>query len=186
MTANRIFLEKYGRRIEDVVGKTCHGVFYGTATCPNHSCPFAKVLAEKKGQSILRSHFSLTGKKIWEERVFSPILDENDEVAYVMESVRDITRLKTLEKVLRKTQLFFEKLIQSSAMAIVAADSFGEILLMNPMAEELFGYVAEYAMHHIPTDKLYPSGVAKEIMKQLRTEKHGNKGKVAGIRTTIN
>ena len=111
LTANRIFLEKYGRRIEDVVGKTCHGVFYGTATCPNHSCPFAKVLAEKKGQSILRSHFSLTGKKIWEERVFSPILDENDEVAYVMESVRDITRLKTLEKVLRKTQLFFEKLI---------------------------------------------------------------------------
>ena len=185
LTANRIFLEKYGRRLEEVVGKTCHGVFYGASTCPNHSCPFAKVLAEKKGQSILRSHFSLTGKKIWEDRVFSPILDENGEVAYVMESVRDITRLKTLEKVLRKTQLFFEKLIQSSAMAIVAADSFGEILLMNPMAEELFGYVAEYAMHHIPTDKLYPLGVAKEIMKQLRTERHGSKGKVAGIRTTI-
>ena len=185
LTANRIFLEKYGRRIEDVVGKTCHGVFYGAPTCPHHDCPFAKVLKEKKGQSILRSHFSLTGKKIWEDRVFSPILDENGEVAYVMESVRDITRLKTLEKVLRKTQLFFEKLIQSSAMAIVAADSFGEILLMNPMAEELFGYVAEYAMHHIPTDKLYPLGVAKEIMKQLRTERHGSKGKVAGIRTTI-
>ena len=185
LTANRIFLEKYGRRLEEVVGKTCHGVFYGASTCPNHSCPFAKVLAEKKGQSILRSHFSLTGKKIWEDRVFSPILDENGEVAYVMESVRDITRLKTLEKVLRKTQLFFEKLIQSSAMAIVAADSYGEILLMNPMAEELFGYVAEYAMHHIPTDKLYPLGVAKEIMKQLRTERHGSKGKVAGIRTTI-
>jgi len=185
LTANRIFLEKYGRRLEEVVGKTCHGVFYGASTCPNHSCPFAKVLAEKKGQSILRSHFSLTGKKIWEDRVFSPILDENGEVVYVMESVRDITRLKTLEKVLRKTQLFFEKLIQSSAMAIVAADSFGEILLMNPMAEELFGYVAEYAMHHIPTDKLYPLGVAKEIMKQLRTERHGSKGKVAGIRTTI-
>jgi len=185
LTANRIFLEKYGRRIEDVVGKSCHEVFYGASTCPNHACPFAKVLAEKKGQSILRSHFSLTGKKIWEDRVFSPILDENGEVVYVMESVRDITRLKTLEKVLRKTQLFFEKLIQSSAMAIVAADSYGEILLMNPMAEELFGYVAEYAMHHIPTDKLYPLGVAKEIMKQLRTERHGSKGKVAGIRTTI-
>ena len=185
LTANRIFLEKYGRRIEEVVGRTCHEVFYGTPTCPNHSCPFAKVLTEKKGQSILRSHFSPTGKKIWEDRVFSPILDESGAVAYVMESVRDITRLKTLEKVLRKTQLFFEKLIQSSAMAIVAADSYGEILLMNPVAEGLFGYAAEYAMHHIPVDKLYPPGVAKQIMKQLRVEQHGGKGKISGHRTTI-
>ncbi len=185
LTANRIFLEKYGRRIEEVVGKTCHEVFYGSPTCPNHSCPFAKVLTEKKGQSILRSHFSSTGKKIWEDRVFSPILDESGEVAYVMESVRDITRLKTLEKVLGRTRLFFEKLIQSSAMAIVAADSYGEILLMNPVAEDLFGYAAEYAMHHIPVDKLYPPGVAKQIMKQLRVEQHGGKGKISGHRTTI-
>jgi two-component system, NtrC family, sensor kinase len=185
LTANRIFLEKYGYCIEEVAGRTCHEIFYGKATCPDHSCPFAKVLMEKKGQSIVRSHFSLTGKKIWEDRVFSPILDESGEVAYVLESVRDITQLKTLEKVLRKTQLFFEKLIQSSAMAIVAADSYGEILLMNPMAEDLFGYVAEDAMHHIPTDRLYPPGVAKEIMRQLRAEAYGGKGKISGLRTTI-
>ena len=40
---------------------------------------------------------SLTGKQIWEDRVFSPILDENGNVDCIMESVRDITRLKNLE-----------------------------------------------------------------------------------------
>src|SRR5690606_2294466 len=97
--------------------------------CPESSCPFTRVLQEKMGHSITRRTFTATYKQLWEDRVFSPILNDAGEIAYIMESVRDITRLKTLEKSLRETKEFLEKLIQSSPMAIVAADRYGHILL---------------------------------------------------------
>jgi len=185
LTANRIFLKKYGLRMQDVVGKTCYDIFYGTEECPPESCPFRKVLTEKKGQSVLRNAYTRTGKRLWEDRVFSPILDDAGNVAYVLESVRDVTRLKTLEQALKETKLFLEKLIQSSAMAIVAADRYGNILLMNAAAEELFGYSADYAVRHIAAAELYPPGVAKEIMRKLQGEEAGGKGKLTGTRTRI-
>lgn len=185
LTANRIFLEKYGLAMQDVVGKTCYQVFYGNSECPAETCPFRKVIAEGKGQSVLRSTYTKTGKRLWEDRVFSPILDEAGGVAYVLESVRDVTRLKTLEQALKETKLFLEKLIQSSAMAIVAADRYGNILLMNAAAEELFGYSADHAVRHIAAVTLYPPGVAKEIMRQLQDEEAGGKGKLTGTRTRI-
>jgi two-component system NtrC family sensor kinase len=178
LTANRVFMEKYGIPMEKLVGKTCHELFYGTQKCPHSTCPFPKVLEERKGQSILRRNFIRIGKKIWEDRVFSPILNEAGEVAYVMESIRDVTHVKALEVALRETRLFLEKVIQSSAMAIVAADRYANILLMNPAAEDLFGYVAEDAIHHVTVDQLYPPGIAQKIMRYMRRENHGGLGKL--------
>ncbi|RJQ64515.1 MAG: PAS domain S-box protein [Desulfobacteraceae bacterium] len=185
LTANRVFLEKYRIPLEKLVGKTCHEVFYGTQKCPHSTCPFHKVIKERKGQSILRRNFTRTGKRTWEDRVFSPILNEAGEVAYVMESIRDVTHVKMLEVTLKKTQLFFEKVIQSSAMAIVAADRYANILLMNPSAEDLFGYAAEDAIHHLTADQLYPPGVAQDIMQYMRGENHGGPGKLASRRINI-
>ena len=185
LTANRIFMETYNLRLDQVIGKNCHEVFYHMPACPNTSCPFGKVLSERKGQSMLLCNFTRTGEKIWEDRVFSPILDDTGQVAYVMESVRNVTRLKTLEKDLRETKLFFEKIIQSSAMSIVSADRYGNILLMNPAAETLFGYTADHATQYVRMEELYPPGVSKQIMQQLRSKDHGEKGRISGIQIPI-
>ena len=180
VSANRIFLEKYRLSMEEVLKKTCYQVFYGTNACPESNCPFNKVLLEKKGHTITRRTFTRTQKQLWEDRVFSPILDEDGQIAYVMESVRDITRLKSLEKALKETKEFLEKLIQSSPMAIVVADLYGHILLMNHAAEGLFGYSAGQAVNEIRVDTLYPPGEADSIMKMLRGPDHGGVGETRG------
>jgi len=144
-------------------------------------------LADKKGHSSLRRTVTDDGRELWEDRVFSPILDDNGEIRYIIESLRDITRLKTLEKELRETEEFLEKVIQSSASAIVVADRTGKILLLNQAAEELFGYSLndrEYRLDKRVED-LYPPGVAKEIMRNLRDENMGGIGKLPGMNTTI-
>ncbi len=184
-SANRIFLEKYGMTMDQVVGKSCFQVFYGADHCPDGNCPFSRVLQEKKGHTITRRVFTRTQKQLWEDRVFSPILDESGEIAYVMESVRDITRLKTLEKALKETKEFLEKLIQSSPMAIVAADRYGNILLMNHAAEDLFGYSAETATRGIPVEKLYPAGDAAGIMRMLKSQAFGGVGKLTAKHVMI-
>lgn len=181
VSGNQIFLRKYNVDLEQIVGKHCHEVFYGNSKCPNKNCPFTKVINEKTGASVMRRVSTRTGKSLWEDRVFSPILDDDGEVAFIMESVRDVTRQKNLELALRETEAFLEKVILGSPIAIVAADRYGHILLMNPSAEELFGYSSPFAVRHVTADQLYPAGIANKIMKQLK----GHKGKLPSVTTTI-
>ncbi len=181
LTANQVFLERHGVELEQIVGKRCSEVFYGSHTCPNKTCFFHKVLKEKIGSSVVRRHTTRTGKQLYEDRVFSPILDDDGQVAYVMESVRDVTRQKNLELALKETEAFLEKVIQGSPIAIVAADRYGHILLMNPAAEELFGYSNPFAGRHLTADQLYPPGTASSIMRQLKK----GQGKLPSVKTTI-
>ena len=185
VTANQIFLQKYRLDGCQVVGKYCYEVFYRKETCPNEICPFNKVLTEKTGQTVIQRTASLTGKMFWEDRVFSPILDDDGNVAYIMESVRDVTRLKNLEYTLKETEAFLTKIIHGSPIAIVVADRYANILLMNPAAEHLFGYSQREAITRVSVESLYPAGTAKDIMKQLRSRKLGGKGKLLSTHATI-
>ena len=179
VTANRRFLDKYGLSMEHVTGKTCHEVFYRSKKpCSMSVCPLPKVLAYREGHSILRQVTDSRGREGWEDRVFSPILDESGQVIYIMESIRDVTKVKSLERALKETEELFEKVIQSSASAIVAADRDGNILIMNRAAEELFGFTVREARGEKNVTDLYHPGKAKEIMRDLRSEKKGGKGKL--------
>jgi len=186
VTANRVFLEKFHVAEADIEGKMCHEIFYNSKDpCAADVCPFDQVLTDKKGHSSLREISNREGEKHWEDRVFSPIRDDQGEIIYILESVRDVTRVKILEKELRETEEFLQKIIQSSASAIVAADRQGEILLMNQAAEELFGYSIEEARRLRSVERIYPPGMAKEIMKRLRDENTGGKGKLPSTKTVI-
>ena len=186
VTANQKFFDKFGVQMKDIVGKTCHQIFYQSEVpCSSNVCPLPKVLANREGHSILRQVNSIDGEEAWEDRVFSPIMDDEGNVIYVMESLRDVTRIKTLEKALEETKEFLEKVIQSSASAIVAADRDGNILIMNRAAEDLFGFTLKMAAGRKTVEDLYPPGKAKEIMRALRDEKRGGKGKLPATKVTI-
>jgi two-component system NtrC family sensor kinase len=186
VAANQKFLDKFGVMTEDIVGKRCHEIFFRSkAPCSTNVCPLPKVLAYKEGHSVLRQVSRGEGKEAWEDRVFSPILDDQGDVIYVMESLRDVTRIKTLERVLEEAKEFLKKVIQSSVSAIVAADRDGNILIMNQAAEELFGFTLKEAAGKKTVEDLYPPGKPKEIMRALRDEKKGGKGKLPTTKVTI-
>jgi PAS domain S-box-containing protein len=186
VTANRKFVDKYGTPSEDLVGMTCHEIFYSSKRpCSVATCPLAKVLQHGEGHSILRRAVGPDGSEYWEDRVFSPILDENGKVIYILESIRDVTRVKSLERALKETEELFEKVIQSSASAIVAADKDGNVLIMNRAAEELFGYSLPAAAKQKNIRDFYPPGKARQIMTQLRGEGMGGKGKIRSTKVNI-
>ncbi len=183
---NASFLENFMTDKKDVVGRTCHDFFFGSPEpCPQEICGFAKVLADCRGHSSLKSTAAPGDTETWENHVFSPILDEAGEVTHVVGSIHDVTPIKQLERKLAGARDFTEKLIQSSTTAIVAADMKGRILTMNPAAEELTGYTLEEAQKKITTQDLYLPGQAKEVMKILRDERIGGKGKLHLTRFTL-
>ena len=179
--ANKKFYETYGLTPEDIVGKKCfHSFLYKDTPCKSDDCPISRVISNKEAHT-----YTLKRQYKWEERVFSPIFDDNQEVAFVLSSIRDITRTKSLENQLIGVKEFITRVIYASASAIVAADRSGKIELMNSVAKELFGAYngGEGVITH--TEQLYPPGKAKEIMRMLRDEKIGGKGKLIIPRTTI-
>lgn len=186
LSANKSFYKTFDTSKEEIIGQTCHEFFYQSEDpCPYETCPLTKVLAEKEGQTILR-RVKIPGKKEkWEDRIFSPILDDAGEVRYIIEKIRDVTHVKRLERELSGIKVFLEKFVQSSMSAIIAADRHGKILMMNPAAEELTGYTFREARKKITVRDLYPPGQAKEVMKKLRDESYGGKGKLPCSHTTL-
>ncbi|MHB9075845.1 MAG: PAS domain S-box protein [Desulfobaccales bacterium] len=186
LDANKAFLKKFGVSIDKIVGQTCHEFFYQSEeACPYSTCPLPKVLAEKAGQTILR-RVKIHGKREkWEDRIFSPILDDAGKVRYIIEKIRDVTHIKKLERELSGVKVFMEKFVQSSISGIIAADRRGKILVMNPAAEELTGYTLQEARSNITVRDLYPPGQAQGIMRILRHERFGGKGKLPCSQTTL-
>ncbi len=82
---------------------------------------------------------------------------------------------------LRKTKEFLESLIDASVDAIVAADLTGTIILYNKGAERIYGYKPEEVVGSLHVSKLYPTGVASEVMRRIRSAEHGGVGRLESM-----
>jgi PAS domain S-box-containing protein len=106
-----------------------------------------------------------------------PIKNEKGEFVGYQGINLDISERKRIENELREANVFFTNLIESSVDGIIAADMKGDIFIFNKGAEALTGYTAEEVIGKLHITKIYPEGVAKEIMKKLRSPEYGGVGK---------
>jgi PAS domain S-box-containing protein len=83
-----------------------------------------------------------------------------------------------------KARAFLENIISSCPDAIVASERDGSIVVFNHAAERILGWSAEEAMS-MNVRALYPDGVAREIMRQMRQEAHGGAGRLERWRGTL-
>jgi two-component system NtrC family sensor kinase len=189
ISANRRFLEKAGAGEQQIVGQTCREVIGmylddGGLACNQDTCPLEQTLKSGTGHSILLQIRDKDGDTRWEDRVFSPVLDEDGHVIYVIESFRDVTKSKKLERAFFSIRELLDRVILSSVSGIVAADRKGNILLMNPAAEKMFGY-RFLPNQHLNIKDLYPEGVARQIMKDLHSDHRGGPGKLTPTKVNI-
>lgn len=182
VAANKVFLKRFNTTESALLGLTCQDTLPGipgfpTGQCSTNQCPHFSAFASGEPKSIQVQRKDGVGNTLWEERVFSPILDAEGNVEFIMESIRDITRVKTLERKYSEMQELIDKVVQSSVSGIMAADRKGNIILMNEAAEKLFGYTI-FDANSVNIEDFYPPGVAREIMSKLRDENYGEKGKL--------
>jgi len=190
IAVNDKFLKIFNESSSSIIGKTCrktNPIHFPNQSFPcenSEECPLQKTVKQKVGQSALLHTIDSSGDDKWEDRVFSPILGDDGEVKYVIESFRDVTRVNVLERLYGDARELIDKVVQSSVSAIIAADRKGGIILVNKAAEELFGYPAD-EINHIHIESCYPEGVARVIMQKLRDKNLGGKGKLPVTRVDI-
>lgn len=169
LAANRHALKTHGL---DITGKLCHEVYFDCDTeC--YDCPAPRVLHRR--EPVL-CHIAMNPMDV--ERVSCyPIFDGEDIEALVMMDF-DISRLGRLEDKLRRSNAFLQNMMKSAVDAVIAADRTGKIFFFNQSAAEVTGYSVEEALSNLRIQDLYPEREAWEIMRKMRSEDYGGKGKL--------
>jgi len=90
-----------------------------------------------------------------------------------------------MEETLKRSNAFLKNLILSSVDGVIAADKTGKILIFNSAAEEISGYSAEEALSHLNIRDVYPDDGAKAVMRKLRSEQYGGKGKLKSYQVDV-
>ena len=80
------------------------------------------------------------GKLIWVRSTVSLAPGTGTVPRFGMSIIEDITEQKRAEEALRRSQMMFEKLFDSSPDAILASDRQGRIVRVSEQAEKIFGY----------------------------------------------
>ncbi len=166
----------------DEIGATCYRAFFNrSATCDQ--CP-AKAVFET-GRSALEHGLQNSLEK---DDVFCiyayPIVDNGKvEAAVVLDF--DFPSIGGLEGQLQRSNAFLRNLIGSSVDAIIAADRSGKILFFNDAAVEITGYSVDKALNDMDIRDIYPGRGAQEVMRKLRSDEYGGKGKLKSYQVNL-
>lgn len=93
-------------------GMTCHETSHGRATpCsgPLEPCPVRQVVETGEAIRLVHTHINSNGVESYVDIIATPVFDEDGNVTQVIESCRDITDLKLVEKELRQTLTELER-----------------------------------------------------------------------------
>jgi len=167
------------RQSDDTI---CYQAFFGRATACDR-CPTKAVFDTGKPafEHGLQNNLEM-------EDVFCiyayPILD-NGSIEAVAVLDFNFPSIGGLEEQLQRSNAFLRNLIGSSVDAIIAADRTGKILFFNDAAVEITGYSMEKALQDMDIRDIYPGNGAKEVMRKLRSDEFGGKGKLKSFQVNL-
>lgn len=174
-----------------MVGQLCHrALFNHPAPCDD--CP--AVEAHKTGRPAMRP--ASDGRIDYEKDccfyaypIFKndeiPGDDEHGAIDAIAVMSYDVHIIKGLADKLERSHAFLRNLIQSALDGVISADMTGKILMFNDMAAQITGYSAEEAMTQLHISQIYPDGVAREVMRKLRSDQYGGKGKLNAFQVDV-
>ena len=73
---------------------------------------------------------------------------------------------------------FIENLLQSAVDGVICSDMKGNILIFNQAAMDICGYTEDEALNTVNIRELYPEDGAKQVMRMLRGDEYGGRGKI--------
>jgi len=166
--ANTSAREIYG---QDCIGKTCFQLLFNRKS----PCPQCPAHSAEEGNKPLREEND--GSYDLEKPVCHPIYVNDAIDALIMFDI-DLPRLGKLEEELQRSNSFLKNMLFSAVDGIIAADLTGKIIIFNDAAAEVSGYSVDEALNHLDIRDIYPGDGARDVMRKLRSEEYGSKGKL--------
>jgi PAS domain S-box-containing protein len=138
--ANKIFLDAFKLKPEDVIGKKCYELLH-KSVAPLPDCPFCKTLIDKKHHTE-RIDDPCIGIPLL--MTTSPIFNNRNELIGSVHFAKDISELKVAEKALKESEEKFRALFNDSRDGMLLADpDTGKFHMWNKAICEMLGYTRE-------------------------------------------
>ena len=161
-------------RADELVGMACHKAFYMRPE-PCKVCPAKHVMCD--GTHTIRS------RPYWPEKdqdgclYAYPIFDEGQLEAIAVFHF-DSAIITGVDTEMRRSRAFLENLIRNASDPVIAADMTGRIIIFNDAAAEATGYTVDEALSNLNIRDFYTGDGAREVMRKMRMDAHGGKGKL--------
>lgn len=130
---NRAGYEMLGMTPEEVKGRKCYELIGRTAPCT--VCATAHAVVSRK-REVVEKFVPEFGRYL--ECRSSPILDENGEVAFIVEQLYDVTDRKRAEDELRESEATARALLNAPSEMIILLDRTGRLIEVNETATRRF------------------------------------------------
>ena len=171
ITANKFARDRIAK---NCIGKKCHEIIYGRSfVCEN--CPAQRV--SQTHRHALRNILDTTPKVDRISCLYAYPVIENGKLEAISVMDFEISSAEIKDK-LQRANAFLKNLLHSAVDTVIAADTTGRIIIFNNAAAEVSGYSVEEALTSLNIRKFYSGDRAREVMRKLRSEEYGGRGKL--------
>jgi PAS domain S-box-containing protein len=158
--------ERFRKTFGEPMGERCYRLFKQRGEpCPG--CPVEKTFADGASQTVHHVGAGRDGKATHYLASTAPLLRNEGEITHVIHMSLDTTEVHDLEVRLHRADALREALLGSSLDAILVCDDKEKIRLVNPAAEELWGFPADALIGR----KAPPHMIPKPLKRVLKGKK---------------
>lgn len=137
---NRAYFENAGVAAAQVLGKTPLEYWFVTVpTAEDYMVYLRRVMRQGKAEELVFEIVRGNGDREYQAASLVPEFDADGECAGILTIARDITGIKRMEAMLRKSEQEFRTLAENSPEMIVRYDKTGRCIYINPACERQNG-----------------------------------------------
>jgi two-component system, NtrC family, sensor kinase len=166
----------------EMVGRLCHEIFFHRLD-PCTGCA-VKVVWETRRPAWSHRSDEISGAEKASCLYAYPLASGGDVEAVVTMELELPPRTR-VEEQLQRSNALLRNLITSAVDGVIAADKKGKVIIFNDAAAAIFGYPVTEALEHLDVRNIYPGGMEREVMRQLRSDAHGGRGKLRSYQVDV-
>jgi two-component system NtrC family sensor kinase len=164
----------------DLAGCKCHRAFYRRSE-PCKVCPAKTVINTRAPTTRSRPYWP---EKDQQGCLYAFPIFDNEALDAVAVFHFDASIITSVETEMRRSHAFMQNLIRNASDPVIAADMTGRVIIFNQAAADASGYSVDEALTHFNIRDFYMGDSARDVMRDMRSEKYGGKGKLKKYRTT--
>lgn len=141
---NKAGYDFFGKCENELKGIKCYEVFQEDNVCAN--CRLSDVIREKK---LIRYERFVSKMNKYIDCIYNPVLDDNGEVIFIIEQLRDITEEKILQMNLKESEEKYKKIVELSLDGIAITKGTKIVFANSKIANILGKDLSEIIDKHI-------------------------------------
>ncbi|MDI6860985.1 MAG: PAS domain S-box protein [Caldisericia bacterium] len=155
--ANKSAGDSVNKDPTELIGKRCFEIWHKREV-PCINCPVQKAFMTKRYEE---GEIETPDGRVWFIKGI-PLIDNNGEVQYVVESTIEITKEKEYIRKLRESEERYEKILNSTNVGFSILDKEGKYIYVNKKRAEILGYKEGELLNKKFEEIVHPEDVNKD------------------------